>query len=373
MLEFLKKNSFIHILLKKLKWCFLSLQNFSAASKANKMIDENAYVHLMMNDKFIAPIVEFVNKHFPDRKNVFLCKRWFDYPFPDSENTVEIKTFAGIKLKKAKKIICHSTFDEEIINRLYNEKDLLKKSFWIIWGGDLTNKRVVLSEKVKYVFSNFMGYSGESDEKFAREHLNIPADLKFIPHLYPFPLNKKILNSVSVPSHDYIQIQLAQSIEETAIPVMEWLSRFKDKNIRICSILSYGDSDEIKEKVKEAGIKYFGDKYFYIENYMTPEKYAEHVASNDILILNNDHQDGFGNTLAHLYLGKKVFIRSDIETPAMLAKHNIHVYPTQQIPDLSFEELIEDKAVESNKENVKVYLDESELVKYWQLLFDGES
>lgn len=369
-LKFLKKIKPIHIILKKLKWLYLSLQNFSAAKKANKMIDADTYVHLMMNDKFIVPIVDFINSNFADKKNVFLCKRWFDYPFPNSSNTVEIKTFAGIKLKNAKKIICHSTHDEEIINRLYNEKSLLKKSFWVIWGSDLTKKRGKLTKKVKYVFSNFMGYCGEADEKFAREHLDIPEDLKFIPHCYPFPLNKKILDNTPVPKKNYIQIQLAQSIKLSAIPVMEWLSKFKDENIRVCSILSYGDSNEIKEKVKEAGIKYFGEKYFYIENYMSPEDYAKHVASNDVLILNDDYQDGFGNTLAHLYLGKKVFIRDDIQTPEMLAKHNVKVYPTQCIQNISFSELIKDESSESNKENIKFYLDVKELIKNWNKIFN---
>lgn len=370
MLKLLKKYPLIHWILKKLKWLKLSMENFQAAKKANALINEDVTVHLMMNDKFIKPVVDFINENFPDEKNVFLCKRWFDYVFPDSENTVEIKTFFRIKLKNAKRIICHSLFDEEIVNRFYREKSLLKKSYWIIWGGDLTNKRVKLTKKVKFVFSNFKGYTGETDEKYAKDHLEIDPELKFIDFVYPFPLNKKILDSTECSEKDFIQIQVAQSIEESAIPAMEWLSKFRDENIRVYSILSYGDSDDVKERVRAAGKKIFGDKYFYIEDYMAPEDYARHVAANDILILNNDHQDGFGNTLAHLYLGKKVFIRDDIQTPEVLARHDIKVYPTQSISELSFKEFIKNDFSLTNKENVKVYLDEEQLIKNWKRIFN---
>lgn len=369
-LKLLKKIKPVHIILKKCKWFVLSVKNINAAKKANKLINEDVNLHLMFNDKFNKPIVDFLNTYFEPSKNIFLCKRWFSYPFPEAENVVEVTAFTGIKLHKAKKIICHSLFDEEVINRFYMEKQLLKKAYWIIWGGDLTNKRVKLTKKNKYVFENFKGYCGEADEKYAKTHLNIPADFKFLKNLYPFPLNKKILDTIECPKKDFVQIQIAQSIDISILPVMNQLVRFKNENMRICCVLSYGDSLDVKQKIKSYGQELFGDKFFTVEEYMTPLNYARHIALNDIFILNNDHQDGFGNTLAHLYLGKKVFIRSDIQTPEVLKARGITVFPTQEIQNLSYNDFLDNPYEEINKHNVLSYLDENKLKDSWQEFFD---
>ena len=107
MFSLLKKNPYIHSVLKKIKWIYLSLRNIKSASKANSLIKESTTVHLMMNDKFIKPIVDFLNNNFSSEKNIFLCKRWFDYDFPEAKNVIEVKTFAFINLTKCRKIICH--------------------------------------------------------------------------------------------------------------------------------------------------------------------------------------------------------------------------------------------------------------------------
>lgn len=368
--DLLKKNKLIHIFLKKCKWILFSAKNISVARRVNAYINENINVHLMFNDKFNKPVVDFLNEYFPGDCNLFLCKRFFSYVFPQGDNVIEIFTLSGIKLNKAKKIICHSLFDEEIINRLFREKRLLKKSYWIIWGGDLTARGHAFSKKEKFVFENFKGYCGEADEVYAKENLNIPANLNFYKYLYPFPLNKKILDAVIIPKKNYIQIQIAQSINNSIIPALDYISKFKNENIRVCCILSYGAEGDLKAKIKEHGQNLFGEKFISVENYMTPEDYAKHIAKNDILILNSPHQNAFGNTLAHLYLGKKVFIRDDIQTPGILKARGITVFSTQQIPSLSYDEFLSNPYAETNKENVLVYLDEDKLKENWQKLFD---
>lgn len=366
MFSLLKKNPYIHSILKKIKWSYLSFRNIKFANRANSLIKESTTVHLMMNDKFIKPVVDFLNNNFSSGKNVFLCKRWFDYDFPEANNVIEVKTFAFINLTKCRKIICHSTFDEEVINLLYSKKDLLKKAFWIIWGGDLTENKFPLKKKKQFVFSNFSGYCGEHDEEFAKKNLNISPEIHFVSHLYPFPLNEKILRNVQPVKKDFIQIQLGQSIRESCLDSMDLIEKFKNENIKVCCILSYGGTENLKKLIIKKGKSIFGDKFFYIEKFMKPADYAKHVAENDVLVLNEKHQNAFGNTLAHLYLGKKVYIRSDIDTPKVLKKHGIITYATQDIDKLSFNDFINNLAVEQNKKNVLYYLSEDELVKQWK-------
>ena len=343
--------------------------------RINKEINSETVVHLMFNDKFLKPYVDFLNRHFYFQKHMILCKRWFDkYPFPEGRNVFEINSFDYIDLNCSKKIICHSVFDHEVIDKFYQKKELLDKTCCVVWGGDFTARpKEERQQKDLFVLGNFYQYVCGIDEPVVRKLYNISSNQFFFRKVsYIFPLNKSILDNLSPEKKDYIQIQLGQSVQESILDSMDLLYKFKDENIRIVTILSYGGDGFLENKIIKKGLNLFGDKFKHIDTYMNPEDYAKHIAGNDILILNADHQNAVGNTTAHLYLGKKVFIRSDVPTGKfLLDNYDIHVYPTESISALFFDEFIADPYAQSNKDNSLPFFDEECIAKGWEKVFES--
>ena len=143
--------------------------------KLNNKIKNAKYIHLMFNDKFNKPFVDFLNRNFDNNEHIVLCKRWCEeHPFPEGKNVIEIKTLRGLDFTKANKIICHSLFDLELVDYLYSHQDILKnKAYWVMWGGDLYE--APRDEKNDFVRKNFFAYCAvaNGDEKIAQKKFRI--------------------------------------------------------------------------------------------------------------------------------------------------------------------------------------------------------
>ena len=119
------------------------------------------YLHIMRNDKFINPFIDFINKNFSKEKNTFFIIDGLETIKVVNEKNVEWYISKGRKLKgilkkivlflqlpilyiklfnycrKCEKIYLHGLFDPRITTFLYIFRFFLKKSYWIMWGGDL--------------------------------------------------------------------------------------------------------------------------------------------------------------------------------------------------------------------------------------------
>ena len=165
---------------------------------------------------------------------------------------------------------------------------------------------------------------------------------------------------------NYTVVQINNSSDKSTIEVFHWLEKFKNENIMIRTIVSYGDC---KDEVIKEGVRIFGEKFEYLENYLNPQDYAFYISNSDILILNQNRQQGVGNTKAFLYLKKKVFIRSDVSTYNYLYSNNIHIDDTLEIKNMSFDDFIKNDYADVNKACVDKYFDLKLLSETWAKAF----
>ncbi len=332
----------------------------------NKKINAAKYVHIMFNDKFNKPFVDFINKNFEQSEHLFLCKRFFEnFPFPEGSNVVEIKSLKGLNFSKPEKIICHSLFDNELVEFLYKNKKLLKKSYWGIWGGDLYNaKRDKIND---YVRQNFKGYITDKDKNAVLEKYDIMNKNFYPVYLIP-PIGLKMIEGIEKPNKNYTKIQINNSSDKSTLEMLDILSKFKDENIKITTILSYGDLG-VKNEIIKKGTEIFGDKFEYLDSFISPDEYLKHLIQNDILILNQNRQQGLGNTTVSLAIGTKVFIRSDVTTYKCMKNDQMPIYDTISIPDLTFSDFIE---YNDNYSRAKMYLDEDIIFKQLEEVFDAK-
>ena len=341
--------------------------------KINQDISKYKYIHIMYNNKFNKPFVDFLNSHFNPQEHMILCHRAYEDKeptlFPRGENVYEYVHLDKINLNKENidKIICHSLFPAGLVNKLYKEKNLLKKSYWVIWGGDLYN--APRDKKNDFVRKNFKGYISDVDKEYAVEKYGMNG--QFYKMFYNFPLTKEMLDTPAIKKKDYIKIQINNSCDKSTLEMLDILSKFKDEDIKVTTVLSYGKL-EYKDAIISKGKTIFGNNFEYVDKIMSPQDYAVYLAQNDILIFNQDRQQGFGNILASLYLGKKVYIRRNVSLNKYLNNEGIKIYDSEDIANINFQELVSNNTDIINKNNVKKYFDDEYLKNLLENIFQAK-
>ena len=248
--------------------------------KLNSEIKKYKYLHLMFNEKFNKPYVDFLNKNFNKKEHIVLCKRTCkQYPFPEGENVFEIAALKGLNFETAEKVFLHSLFDGEVVDYMFEHQDILKeKSYWIIWGGDLYNAPE--DEKNNFIRKNVKGYIAlvKDDAFIAKERYGSNPELFNTPYIDPMgPYIMKTAENIRKP--DFIKIQINNSCDKTTLDMLEILSKFKDENIKITTPLSYGDM-KYKDEIIQKGREIFGEKFEYLDKMMKPEDYVKHLSKN---------------------------------------------------------------------------------------------
>ncbi len=340
----------------------------------NKQISKYKYVHIMFNDKFNKPFVDFINRNFNQNDHIFLCHKWFEeFPMPEGENVISDWSYSNLNLasKNIEKVICHSLFGGKIVDWLYAHKGILKeKAYWMIWGGDLYN--APRDKKNDFVRANFKGYISDTDGDCEVAMKTYGSNPEIYNAGYTFPITKEMLDKAKRVEHDYIQIQINNSTDKTTLEMLDILSKFKDENIKITTILSYGQT-EFKDEIIQKGKEIFGDKFTYLDEYLEPVQYAQKLAQNDILILNQNRQQGIGNCFSNLALGAKVFIKSEITTYNHFNSKDIKVFCTNEIKEMNFEEFVfyADETRQNNMQKSLMFFDDEYLKKLWEEVFNG--
>lgn len=339
-------------------------------SKHQRRVNNAQIVHIMFNDKFNKPFVDLLNENFNNNKHLILCKKWYNSPaqeFPVGKNVIQISNFEQINFssRKIKKIICHSLFDGELVELLYKNPKLLNKAYWIMWGGDLY--KAPRDKKNDFVRKKFKGYLNDIDKKYAQDKYGMTG--KFHKMFYNFPISKQMLDNAPKKNNNCVKIQVNNSCDETTLKMLDILSKFKDENIKIVTILSYGILD-FKDSIIKKGQELFGEKFEYIDKLMHPEDYAKHLAQNDILILNQNRQQGVGNTLASIYLGQKVFIKKDISVNAYFNAEGIKIFDTEDIEKLDYKSFLQYNEKNNSITNVQKYFDDKYFVDLLRKVFN---
>lgn len=336
----------------------------------NRRLTQYKYVHLMFNDKFTAPMVEFFNKTFNPSEHIFLVKHFYqEFPMPRGENVVVVKSYKGCSFKKNQKVFCHSLFDYEVVKYLYAHPDILKeKAYWVIWGGDLYN--APRDEVNDFVRSNFKGYSPDVDQEVAMKNYHLEGKPFYSAVVCAFPTKGEMTEHVTPTSHDGVRVQINNSCDRSTLEILDQLARFKDEKLRVYTILSYGQMD-YKEAILEKGRELFGEKFEPIEEYLAPEAYTQHMADIDILILNQNRQQGLGNVRLCLQMGKKVFIREDVTPYTWLRNAGLPVANTCALASMAFEDFCAYPERATAIETARDFYDIKKQIVAWQEVLDA--
>ncbi len=338
-------------------------------------------LHIGGNDKFIPPFIEFLKLNFNFKQHEFmLCSGMGKKPKYKNvhiyQRTVlqrlKFYLLITIKMHRAAKIILHGLFDIKLMFILFFTPWLLKKCYWIIWGGDLytykfdkRNKRLKMNEFFRRFVIKNIGYLVtyiKGDIELAREWYGAKGKhiecLMYLSNVYrgyyaPPLLPKKdssrtiLLGNSADPSNNHLE-------------VLDRLMKYVNEDIKIIVPLSYGD-DTYANNLIHQGMTMFGNKFIPLTDFMPFEEYLKILAEVDIAIFNHKRQQAMGNTIALLGLGKKVYMRSDVVQWKLFQDIGVEISDVKGISETIFEPC--SKAQKENPNIIKDFFSEDRFLK----------
>ena len=340
----------------------------------------NRVLHVCHLDKFIPPFIDFVEEHFDDfatRHLFFINGDTERYPYKARSNIVQAGRGKKNQLlhlaalakacHEADKIILHGLFNPRVVMLLAAMPWVLPKCYWIMWGGDLyvyqlgqRNLRWKIREffrrpVIKNMRHLVTGTPGDVD--FARQWYGAKGE-----HIrcFNYPSNIYKHYEIKLKAHDTINIQVGNSADPTNqhLEVFNQLEKFKDQNIKIFVVLSYGSPYYAKQVIEE-GKKRFGDKFSAITDMMPFDQYLDFLASIDIAVFNHKRQQAFGNIITLLGLGKKVFINPASTLNDVFGEFGLQVFNSQHIDLLQLGEVVK----KNNIQKVQYHFSKESLVR----------
>lgn len=350
--------------------------------------------HIIINHFYTKPLIEFVENNFEKSEHKFcVIGRWSKKEV--TSNMIKIYKFSSfrislilkfiIDLNRAKVIIIHGYFSYALSLILFIQPWLHKKCIWAIWGGDLYYDREFKGMKFRVweylksrVLKNFKFFTSSDKEVFDFAKKTYNTNAHYMEGAYMSPMNFKLLDKYTheEKQEDRLNILIGNSADPSNnhIEVLKLLSKFKDENLTIYCSLAYGKKD-YKQQIIESGKKIFDKKIKFFTEILSEEEYTKSVLQNiNIAIMNHDRPQAMGNIKALLYLGKKIYAKSN-SMLGSFRRNGIEMYEVSSINQISYEEFIhyDINIAKRNRENLLKILDEGYIASLWRKMFYSEA
>jgi dTDP-N-acetylfucosamine:lipid II N-acetylfucosaminyltransferase len=350
------------------------------------------FIHIFAsdeNDKFSSSYINFIEKNFSAEEHLI---------FIIGKTTIEEKE-SGCKVKKvskdfyslislikmmnkSEKIILHGLFSHYLILILFLQPWLLKKCYWVIWGGDLYNhennkytpKLQLALKNLRLLFKRFT----IKRMKGLITYIDGTYDLA----LQLYAAKGKYFKCIMYPSNTYKDFEISTSTKQggriniligsSAIPRNNHRYLFgkikqtvKEEYNAICP-LSYGEPDYKNEVIKQ-GKEILGRNFEPIINFMKHDDYVKFLNEVDVAIYGHKKNQAMGNIITLLGLGKKVYMRNDITSWETLEGLGIKLYA------INLEPINNEFPPKIRKQNIKIvrkYFSSETLIMQWKKIFD---
>jgi dTDP-N-acetylfucosamine:lipid II N-acetylfucosaminyltransferase len=345
------------------------------------MAESGKILHLMgWDQKFVSSFIHFINKHFSQEPHHFIVYGEANLSdFPAEQRITYIPHLLRgmqelvVEIYSARKIVIHGLFSSHLLYFLALQPWILKKCYWIIWGGDLYvhnsvkidwrwKKNEIFRKFVVSRIGNFVTHV-KGDYELAQQWYGAKGkwheSFVYPSNLYQAPTKKPL-------PHEGINILLGNSADPSNnhIEVLEMLKGYRKDNIKIFCPLSYGDQSYAQDVINY-GTLIFGNKFIALRDFMSLNNYTKLLSEIDVAVFNHKRQQGMGNIISLLGAGKKIYLRNDITTWQMFKNINVIVNDINKL-DLF---LMDDYLAVKNIERISKYFSEQNLILSLQRVF----
>ena len=258
----------------------------------------------------------------------------------------------------------------------------LKKTIWVIWGGDLYDyreRKSSIRSRIQFIVKkqivNRIPYvvARVPDYKLLQEWYGSKAKLLLVEPLYSNGEFESATLTIKKDSSTPIKITLGNSatITNHHIEALEILSKFRNEDIQLYIPLVYGDM-EYAEIVKTRSKEIFGNKVTILDKFMNPDEYNKHLSTMDIGIFNIDRQQALGNISYLLASGAKIYLDSTSPLWEIFEGFNFQVHPVSNIPLEDFDTFtyLDTNELTYNSQHAKEIYSEKHSVDCWTRVFN---
>lgn len=340
-------------------------------------------VHIMHYEKFIGPFIDLINENFDLDNHFFIIignsnSRFTPIPKQKNIFTIDINSLIGLKqykfykilkkyTKEAEKIVLHGLFQTFYIVFFYLNQKLLKRCYWLVWGGDLyftdmpknqlkvkiiNYMRRRIYKKVGFIVTGTRGDYILTKKWFGAQGKHVKC------FSYPSNIFMPIKNITEPKSTINILVGNSRDPSNNHVEIFNKLLPYKDKDIKIFVPLSYGPNLNYSKRVIKIGKKLFGNKFIPITDFVTYHEYLIFLSKMDIGIFNHKRQQAFSNIITLLGMGKKVYINEESTLNGVYNNYNLKVFNVESV-DLN---PIDKDVVLRNCRQVEKYFSEDALI-----------
>ena len=337
------------------------------------MLMKRKIIHVMVNEKFIPPFIDFVNKEFKVENHEFLIfgkKEISKYNLKHKNIHFIGKLnfiFTIYKFFFAEKIIIHGLWHEGFIKTMLFLSWLQNKCFWIMWGGDFYFPQDQSNSKAKLIskISHFVTFV-EGDFEYVKHNYGATGSMHFCISYLSNVFESKL---APIAKNKLINVQIGNSADPSnnQLEVFEKIKVMDHSNVRLFAPLSYSDRDHANI-VKAKGDELFKDRFVAMLDFVPYQEYQNYLASIDIAIFNHDRQQAMGNIVSLLGMGKKVFMKKTVSSWKFFQSIGVVIYDVEK---LDLQPLDEELAIQ-NKKIIEKYFSYNSLREQLRRIFDFE-
>lgn len=320
-------------------------------------------LHCITHDKFTIGYITFMKEYVKGYEHIFLLS---EYNCGHEDIKDRLRGFEGINyyrsgkelafggkirkiLKIADKIIISGVFGIEKYAFFWPYKTYMKV-YLHYWGGDFYQLRdEVLKKDFRSKYSRY-ALIRLMKKSYGAIFL-IPGENDFFESITGIVKRNVYVAAMPVERIDYnkfrgklpgktINIVLGNSAtkENMHKDMIERFVHLKNENIRLYCPLSYGDK-EYSTEIVEYGKKLLGDKFCPLLSWMSAEEYYSFLSSCDVGVFNCNRQQGMGNIIALLSMGKKVYMRNDTSMYRYFTESGFKCYSISLLDEANYDEL----------------------------------
>lgn len=353
-------------------------------------------VHIITNDKFTNGYINFMKSFMKEYEHFYLVAGWSKTNTSIDESTLvdtnNVIRYGGVELiysssilallKESDLIVISGCFGFE--RMIYSwPQYLFKKVYFHLWGGDFYQVRNKISwgdtvgsfhrHQLLKCFEWAKGLVFLIDGEYEafkqitglskKNHFvaPMPEDIKNI-----FPYEE--YRNYKVDEKVRIIVGNSATCTNNHEEAFSMLSHLKNEDIQIICPLSYGDKN-YAEHVEQIGISLFGNKITFLKEMMTKFDYYKLLASCDVGVFNNDRQQAMGNIQTMLFLGKKVYMRTDIPSYKNFESLGFTLFDIFTLKASSLEDILSFNERDNNisKTDIEFHFDDAK--KKWNKVF----
>jgi dTDP-N-acetylfucosamine:lipid II N-acetylfucosaminyltransferase len=364
------------------------------------------YIHMLVSAStiFNGLIIERFNNQSlgfnPDNHHFVFTNTGTYKEFSHYKNTSLDELLISSNMKRFKGYISQSEYIFLHCNTLnawqllHLNKTELNKIIWVVWGSDLYRGywanslykkgiRLVADLLRLYYIRNYkirqfkaIGIGFKYDAIEVRRRFGNQIKILAAPYGYRPDMKDKLDEILSESTDTCKNRPYKIMIGHSAFPflnhidIMNKLKKFKDENIIISLVLSYGDMKYAK-KVEEHAITLFGnEKVEVIRELLPNDVYIKYLKSVDTCILDYTHQSALGNFYLLLYLGKKLFLNGKGILRLSTILEGVEAHSVEEIDKMNFKEFSSQLTnVDKGKDFGGFYIDETSTIMMWKNAF----